>query len=440
VVGIAGNPAILAALSPLPAISYLSHAGPVAFAVIGGAFLAVTGGEAFYADMGHFGPLPIRVAWFGVALPALTLSYFGQGALLLLHPTALQSPFYELAPPWAHVGLVVLATVATVIASQSIISGAYSLTQQAIQLGFLPRMTVIHTAGREIGQIYVPSVNLALAVLTLTAVIGFGSSDALAGAFGIAVSLLMAITTLMATFVALQWQYNPWIVGLVNGSLFILELLFFASTSTKVIDGGWFPLLIAAVISFLMLTWRKGEQIMDSVRLVLRQTLEQFTAALRADPPVRVPGTAAVLGRLTHGVPLALTQNLKVHHVLHERVLLVAVAFAEIPRVGAEERAVVTPVSEGVSRVELRYGYMEEPDVPLGLRVATAQGQIAHCQLDAVIYYTGHETVVALGKTPGMARWRELLFAFMHRNAQRPGAYFRIPSRQIIEIGVEFEI
>jgi KUP system potassium uptake protein len=440
VVGIAGNPAILAALSPLPAITYLSHAGPVAFAVIGGAFLAVTGGEAFYADMGHFGPLPIRVAWFGVALPALTLSYFGQGALLLAQPTALQSPFYELAPQWAHVGLVVLATVATVIASQSIISGAYSLTQQAMQLGFLPRMTVVHTTGREIGQIYVPGVNLALAVLTLTAVIGFGSSDALAGAFGIAVSLLMAITTLMATFVALQWKYNPWMVALVNGSLFALELVFFASTSTKIIDGGWFPLLIAAVISFLMLTWRKGEQIMDSVRVVLRQTLEQFTAALRADPPVRVPGTAAVLGRLTHGVPLALTQNLKVHHVLHERVLLVAVAFAEIPRVSAEERALVTPVCEGVSRVELRYGYMEQPDVPLGLLVATAQSQIDHCQLDAVIYYTGHETVVALGKTPGMARWRELLFAFMHRNAQRPGAYFRIPSRQIIEIGVEFEI
>jgi KUP system potassium uptake protein len=440
VVGIARNPAILAALSPLPAITYLSHAGPVAFAVIGGAFLAVTGGEAFYADMGHFGPLPIRVAWFGVALPTLTLSYFGQGALLLAQPKALESPFFELAPQWAHLGLFVLATVATVIASQSIISGAYSLTQQAMQLGFLPRMTVVHTAGREIGQIYVPSVNLALAVLTLTAVIGFGSSDALAGAFGIAVSLLMAITTLMATFVALQWKYNVWLVVLVNGSLFALELLFFASTSTKIIDGGWFPLLIAAVISFLMLTWRKGEQIMDSVRIVLRQTLEQFTTLLKANPPVRVPGTAAVLGRLTQGVPLALTQNLKVHHVLHEQVLLVAVTFAEVPRVSAEQRAVVTPVCDGVTRVELRYGYMEQPDVPLGLLTATTQSQITQCKLDSVIYYTGHETVVALGKTPDMPRWRESLFAFMHRNAQRPGAYFRIPSRQIIEIGVEFEI
>jgi len=440
VVGIVRNPAILAALSPIPAITYLSHAGPVAFAVIGGAFLAVTGGEAFYADMGHFGPLPIRVAWFGVALPALTLSYFGQGALLLSQPTALESPFYELAPQWAHVSLVVLATVATVIASQSIISGAYSLTHQAMQLGFLPRLTVVHTAGRAIGQIYVPIVNWGLAVLTLSAVIGFGSSDALAGAFGIAVSLLMAITTLMATFVALHWKHNVWVVALVNGSLFALELLFFASTSTKIVDGGWFPLLIASVISFLMLTWRKGEQIMDSVRLALRQTLEQFAAALKTVPPVRVPGTAAVLGRLTHGVPLALTQNLKVNHVLHERVLLVAVAFAEVPRVAAEQRSVVTPVCESVTRVELRYGYMEQPNVPAGLRAAVEHGKIDPCNLDSVIYYTGHETVVALGKIPGMARWRESLFALMHRNAQRPGAYFRIPSPQIMEIGVEFEI
>ena len=224
--GIAKNPAVLAALSPLPAITYLWHAGPVAFVVIGGAFLAVTGGEAFYADMGHFGPFPIRVAWFGVALPALTLNYFGQGGLLLADPSAIDNPFYQLAPSWAHYVLVALATAATVIASQAVISGAFSLTQQAIQLGFLPRMNVVHTAGEEIGQIYVPFVNWALAAATLAAVIGFGSSDALAGAYGIAVSLLMAITTLMATFVALHWKHNPILVYAVNGSLLILDLLF----------------------------------------------------------------------------------------------------------------------------------------------------------------------------------------------------------------------
>ena len=239
ILGIAKAPAILAALSPVPAITYLWNAGPLAFTVIGGTFLAVTGGEAFYADMGHFGPFPIRLAWFGVALPALTLNYFGQGGLLLVQADAIESPFYQLAPEWSHYGLVVLATVATVIASQAIISGAYSLTQQAIQLGFLPRMNIIHTTRYEIGQIYVPFVNWTLAMATLAAVIGFGSSDALAGAFGIAVSLLMAITTLMATFVALHWKYNPLIVYAVNGSLIALDLLFFASTSTKLLDGGY---------------------------------------------------------------------------------------------------------------------------------------------------------------------------------------------------------
>jgi KUP system potassium uptake protein len=375
-----------------------------------------------------------------VALPALTLSYFGQGALLLTHPTALASPFFELAPPWAHVSLIVLSTIATVIASQSIISGAFSLTHQSMQLGFLPRMTVIHTAGREIGQIYVPFVNWALAALTLTAVIGFGSSDALAGAFGIAVSLLMAITTLMATFVALQWNYSVWAVVLVNGSLLVIDLLFFASTSTKLIQGGWFPLLTAGVISFLMLTWRKGEQIMDGVRSGLRRSLHEFAEAIKRDPPHRLPGTAAVLGRLTQGVPLALTQNLKYNHVMHENLLLVSVLVAEIPRVPATERAVVTSVCTGVTRVELHYGFMEQPNVPLGLGEAVSLGRIEPCRLESVIYFTGHETINALGRLPQMARWRESVYTWMHRNAQRPGAYFKIPASQIMEIGVEFEI
>jgi KUP system potassium uptake protein len=439
-VGIVRTPAILAALSPLPAITYLWHAGPLAFAVIGGAFLAVTGGEAFYADMGHFGPRPIRLAWFTVALPALTVSYFGQGALLLTRPSAIESPFYELAPQWAHYPLVVLATVATVIASQSIISGAYSMTEQAVRLGFLPRMEVVHTAGAEIGQIYVPFVNWLLMVATLTAVVGFRSSDALAGAFGIAVSLLMVITTMMATFVALQWKVNVWVVAFVNGSLLALDLLFFASTSTKLLDGGWFPLLIACIVSFLMLTWRKGEAIMDSFRLVLRQSLEQFLAALKADPPVRLPGTAVVLGRMGQGVPLALTQNLKHNHVLYTHLLLVAVEIAEIPRVREEERAVVTPIADGITRVELRFGFMEHPDVPKGLAVTAAQGKIELGDPDAVTYYTGHETIIPAGRSARMSRWRESVFAFMHHNAQRPGAYFRIPCSQIMEIGVEFQI
>src|SRR5271156_6363060 len=440
IIGIARAPVILGALSPLPAITYLWHAGPLAFAVIGGAFLAVTGGEAFYADMGHFGPLPIRVAWFGVALPALTLNYFGQGGLLLTEPGAIENSFYQLAPQWAHYPLIILATVATVIASQSIISGAYSMTQQAIALGFLPRMKVVHTEGREIGQIYVLFVNWALAAGTLAAVIGFGSSDALAGAFGIAVSLLMVITTLMATFVALHWKHNRWVVYSVNGSLLALDLVFFASTSTKLLDGGWFPLLIAFVIAFLMLTWRKGEAVMDAVRLEIRERASDFVERLRRDPPLRIPGTAVVLGRMTKGVPLALSHNVKCNHILHENVLLVAVSTAETPRVSEEDRVVVAPIAEGVTRVGLRFGFMEQPNVPEGLAVAVARGQIAKFDPAKAIYFTGHETIIPSGRRAGMPRWREALFAFMHHNAQRPGAYFKIPNAQIMEIGIEFEI
>jgi KUP system potassium uptake protein len=400
----------------------------------------VTGGEAFYADMGHFGPVPIRVAWFAVALPALTLNYFGQGGLLLTEPGAIDNPFYQLAPEWSHYGLVALATAATVIASQAIISGVYSLTQQAIQLGFLPRMNIVHTAGHEIGQIYIPFVNWSLALASLAAVIGFGSSDALAGAYGIAVSLLMAITTLMATFVALHWKHNPLIVYTANGSLLVLDLIFFASTSTKLLDGGWFPLVIAFTIAFIMLTWRKGEEIMDAVRLEVRQRSKEFIEQVRANPPYRIPGTAVVLGRMIKGIPLALTQNLKHNHVLHQKVFLVAVEMTETPRVPDEDRVRVTPISEDITGVELSFGFMERPDVPKGLAVGITRGQIAQCDLKNVTYYTGHETIIPTGRRLGMARWRETLFAFMQHNAQRSGAYFNIPSAQIMEIGIEFEI
>ena len=262
----------------------------------------------------------------------------------------------------------------------------------------------------------------------------------LAGAFGIAVSLLMAITTLMATFVALHWKHNPILVYAVNGSLLALDLLFFASTSTKLFEGGWFPLLIAGVIAFLMLTWRKGEEIMDTVRLEVREPTKEFVERLNSNPPLRVPGTAVVLGRMAKGVPLALSHNVKCNHVLHERVLLVAVATTEAPRTPDEDRVVVTPLSEGLTRVELRFGFMEEPNVPEALALAMARGQIETFDLKRVIYYTGHETIIPSGRRPGLPRWREAIFAFMHHNAQRPGAYFKIPGAQILEIGVEFEI
>jgi KUP system potassium uptake protein len=440
VVGIAKAPVILGALSPVPAITYLWHLGPLSLVVIGGAFLAVTGGEAFYADMGHFGPLPIRLAWFAVALPALTLNYFGQGGLLLTEPGAIENSFYQLAPEWSHYGLVALATAATVIASQSIISGAYSLTSQAIQLGFLPRMNIVHTAGHEIGQIYVPLVNWLLAFGTLAAVVGFGSSAALAGAFGIAVSLLMAITTLLATFVALQWKHNAVLVCVVNGSLLALDLLFVTATSTKLFDGGWFPLMISFIIAFLMLTWRKGQAILDQVRLEIREKSQEFIARMKVDPPYFIPGTAVVLGRMKQGVPLPLTLNVNFNHVLHERVLLVAVDMTETPRVSDEDRVTVTSLSECIARVELKFGFMEKADVQQGLQVAVARGQIASCNLAHVTYFTGHETIIPTPRRSDMARWRKAIFALMHHNAQQPGAFFNIPSTQIMEIGVEFQI
>jgi len=286
----------------------------------------------------------------------------------------------------------------------------------------------------------VPFVNWALAAGTLTAVIGFGSSDALAGAFGIAVSLLMVITTLMATFVALHWKHYPFIVYAVNGALLGLDLLFFASTSTKLFEGGWFPLLIAGVIAFLMLTWRKGEEVMDATRLEIRQRSAEFIERLKRDPPHRIPGDAIVLGRMAKGVPLALSHNVNCNRVLQENVLLVAVTMTETPRVAEEERIAVTPIADGLKRVEMRFGFMEEPDVPHGLRVGMAQGQIPKFELAKATYFTGHETIIPMGRRAGLPKWREALFAFMHHNAQRPGAYFKIPSSQIMEIGVEFEI
>jgi KUP system potassium uptake protein len=250
----------------------------------------------------------------------------------------------------------------------------------------------------------------------------------------------MAITTLMATFIALHWKHNPILVYAVNGSLLGLDLLFFAATSTKLLEGGWFPLLITFIVAFLMLTWRKGEEIMNTVRLEAREPTKEFVKHLNSNPPLRIPGTAVVLGRMLKGMPLALSHNIKCNHVLHENVLLVAVVSTETPRVSDEDRVVVTPIADGITRVELRFGFMEQPDVPVGLGVAMARGQIAKCDLSRVVYYTGHETIIASGRRPGLARWRQELFAFMHHNAQRPGAYFKIPSTQIMEIGIEFEI
>ena len=433
-------PGVLMALNPWHATRFLLHADPlVSFAVLGAAFLAVTGGEAMYADMGHFGRLPIRLGWFCVALPCLVLNYFGQGALLLRDASAIENPFYLLAPGWAHVPLVLFATLATIIASQAIISGAFSLTQQSIQLGFLPRMRVLHTASHEAGQIYIPAVNWLLAIGTLASVVTFGSSDALGGAYGIAVSLLMVITTVLATLVALRWGYNPVAVIAANGFFLVIDLIFFMSNCAKLFEGGWFPLLIAGAVAFLMMTWRKGGSMLSAVHDAMRQSEATFCAQLRSDPPIRVPGAAAVFGATT-GVPLALIHHLKHNHVLHERVLLVSTLTVGRPHVEPEHRAEVTPMEAGLTRVVLSFGFMERPDVPEALRLARLTPALNDIDPDALTYYLRRETVIPSDRLGGMAHWRKVIFAAMLLNANRSATYYGLPLAQVVEIGLEVEI
>lgn len=439
--GIVMAPGVLAALNPLYAFNFLVHSNfHIGFAVLGAAFLAVTGGEAMYADMGHFGRVPIRLAWFSIALPCLVLNYFGQAALLITDPSALDHPFFQLAPDWAHYPLVALSAVATVIASQAIITGVYSLTQQAIQLDFLPRMYIQHTTSHARGQIYVPVVNWLLAAATLGAVIGFGSSDALAGAYGIAVSLLMAITTLLAALVALRWGYAPILVVAVNGFFFGIDCIFFAANSVKLHEGGWFPLLLAGIIAFLMLTWRGGVKLVESARGRLRQPEEELIETAVNRCHTRLPGTAVFLTSSRRGVPLALTQFVKHNRVLHERILLVTVQIAESPHLSEEDLAEVIEVTPGITRVILHYGFMQYPVIYDGLVLACKQGKLPGIDLSNVTYFVGRETIIPREDIPGMWVWREAIFAFLQRNAEHSAAFFGVPTRQVVEFGTEIEI
>jgi KUP system potassium uptake protein len=439
--GIVKAPAVLAALSPLYAFEFLIHQNfHVSFAILGAAFLAVTGGEAMYADMGHFGRLPIRLAWFAICLPALVLNYFGQAALLITDASAIDNPFFQLSPDWLHYPLVAFSAVATVIASQAIISGVFSLTQQSIQLGFLPRMHIEHTTSDAIGQIYVPLVNWLLAAATLGAVLGFGTSDALAGAYGIAVSLLMAITTLLAALVAIQWGYSPFLVVAVNGFFFVIDAIFFAANSVKLHEGGWFPLLLAAIIAFVMLTWRAGVKLVESARAKLRQPEEDLIETAINKCRSRLPGTAVYLASAPNGVPLALTQFVKHNRVLQERVLLVTVLIEESPRIPDEERAEVIEIVPGITRVILHYGFMQYPTIYEGLQLACRQGKLPGVDLTDVTYFIGRETIIPREDVQGMWVWRESLFAFLQRNAERTAAFFGVPTGQVVEFGTEIEI
>ena len=438
---IVAAPGVVAAINPAYALSFMIHTDvAVTLAVLAAVFLTVTGGEALYADLGHFGPVPIRMAWFFVVLPALMLNYFGQGALLLTHPESLENPFYHLAPDWAHYPLVVLATLATVIASQAVITGAFSLTQQAIQLGFLPRMRVIHTSTHERGHVYVPFVNWALALLTFAAVLGFGSSSNLAGAYGLAVSLDMVITTILATFVALHWGHRPVLVYLLNGFLLMVDLVFFAANTTKLFDGGWFPLLIASTVAFMMLTWRKGQQLVQRARTHLRMSTREFLHLLEEKPPIRIPGTAVVMSASPNGIPGTLLHHLKHNRVLHESVFLVSVVVTDEPTVADEARLHLIPIGEGVQRLVLRLGFTEKPNVPATLRFAAARLDLPDLDPDIITYYVGRQTVVATRTLAGMAFWREVIFAMLNRNAELTADYFCIPASQVVEIGSSIEI
>jgi KUP system potassium uptake protein len=439
--GIVKAPGVLAALSPFYAVKFLVHQDfHISFAILGAAFLAVTGGEAMYADMGHFGRMPIRLAWFVIALPALVLNYFGQAGLLISDAAAIDNPFYQLAPDWAQYPLVAFAALATVIASQAIISGVFSLTQQSIQLGFLPRMQIKHTTSHAIGQIYVPLVNWLLAAATLGAVIGFGTSDALAGAYGIAVSLLMAITTLLAALVAIQWGYPPIIVIAVNGFFLVIDCIFFAANSTKLFEGGWFPLLLAAAVAFLMLTWRSGVKLVERARGKLRQPEEDLIETAVSRCHARLAGTAVFLASAPNGVPLALTQFVKHNHCLHQRIVLVTVLIEESPRIPDEDRAEVIEIIPGITRVILHYGFMQYPTIYEGLALACKQGKLPGIDLTDITYYVGRETIIPREDIPGMWMWRESLFAFLQRNAERTAAFFDVPARQVVEFGTEIEI
>ena len=443
--GILKDPAILGAVNPWAAAGFMIHAGPaVSFAILGAAFLAVTGGEAMYADMGHFGASSIRASWFAVVLPCLVLNYFGQGGLLLAEPASIDNPFYQLAPDWMHYPLVVFSTAATVIASQAIISGAFSLTQQSIQLGFLPKMHLVHTASEEIGQIYLPVVNWLLAAATLGAVLAFGSSDALAGAYGIAVSALMAITTVLAALVAIQWGFPPAAVIAVNGLFFLIDLVFFSANAVKLLEGGWFPLLLALIVAFLMLTWRRGTHLLEQQRVDMREPESKLVEACGINASgvrlLRLPTSAAYLSAGTTGLPLPLSHFVRTNRAVQKRVLLISAVTTDRPRVPLDKRAQVLSLGQGIDRLILTYGFDEAPSVPDGVAFALERGLLEDVDPANITYIVGRETVIASRRRDGFARWRKKLFAFMARNSERTAVYFGVPTAQAVELGLEIEL
>ena len=432
------NPHVLLAILPSYALGFMVDHYALAFITLGAVFLCLTGAEALYADMGHFGKQPIRIAWFGLVLPSLVLNYFGQGALVLAHPEAASNPFFLMAPDWALMPLVLLATAATVIASQALISGAYSATKQTIQLGFLPRLTILHTSIKDTGQIYIPAVNWILLAGVVAAVVLFGSSDALAAAYGISVSLVMIITTVMTFFVVRYgWKYPLWLCVCSTGVFFVIDAAFFASNSLKIAQGGWFPLAMAVGLYTVMATWKDGRRLMNQKLMAEAIDLPSFLEAVFVSPPMRVEGTAVFLTAEAGTVPNALLHNLKHNKVLHTNNLFVTVRNHEVPWIGMNKRIEIDALGHDCWQVVIHYGFKNDPDVPKALQQIKGRG----CDLNTMTtsYFLSRDTVVpTLGE--GMAPWREKLFAQMHRNASAAADFLNLPNNAVVELGSKIEI
>lgn len=442
--GILTNPQVLMAVNPLLGLQFLFENNWAAFFALGSVFLAVTGGEALYADMGHFGKKPIRIAWFSVAFPCLVLNYFGQGAIILQNPGALKNPFYALVPEWALIPMVGLATVSTVIASQALITGIFSLTRQAIQLGFCPRINIVHTSKREIGQIYIPFVNWLLFVGVIWLIVTFKSSSNLAAAYGIAVTAATTMTTLLAFEVArLKWGWSFLRAMSIFGTFLVIDLTFFASNVHKIPHGGWVPLVVGAVVYLMLTTWQKGRQILYRRLKMRSMPIEEFCLQILKEPPIRAAGTAMYLSGDPWGVPAPLLHNLKHNKVLHQRIGILTIQTKEIPSVSAEERISIQEIMPNFFRIIVMYGFMETPKMTHILEACRKMD--IHFDVEETTFVLGRETIIPRKSTQKtdeirMAHWREKIFAIMTKNAQRPTAFFRIPVDQVIEVGIQVEI
>jgi len=435
---IVDNPHVLAAVNPVHALNFCLEYRWVAFVALGAVVLVVTGGEALYADLGHFGKKPIRIAWYGVVMPALVINYFGQGAMLLDDPTGIKNPFFLLAPSWAEIPLFLLATAAAIVASQALITAAFSVTKQAIQLGIMPRLRIVHTSVRDTGQIYVPFINWSLFALVIVAVVFFGSSTKLAGAYGVAVTIDMTITTVMTFFVIRYgWKYPLALCIAATGIFFLIDVTFLASNLLKLLHGGWFPLLIGICVFTLMLTWKQGRRLLSDKLREDAIELPAFLEAVFINPPTRVPGTAVFLSAEKGSTPNALLHNLKHNKVLHEQNIFVTVKHHEVPFIPYEKRCEVEALGNNCWQVALHFGFKNEPDVPYALELMNKQGvQLEEMETS---YFLSRDIVIpTIGS--GMALWREKLFASMHRNAAAAADFLHLPTNRIVELGSKVEI